>query len=69
MKKIVLISYSVFFILLSNPILAQLEDPGDDPETPAAPIDNYLWVLGAIGLIYVFLKLRSFAQSKNELKD
>lgn len=31
-------------------------------DTPAAPIDGYVWVLAALGLLYVFLRLRAFAQ-------
>ena len=40
-----------------------LEGGGDI--TPGASIDDYLWVLGTIGLIYVFLKVRAFAQQRN----
>jgi len=31
---------------------------------PAAPIDGYVWVLAALGLVYVFLRLRAFAQQQ-----
>ena len=63
MKKSFLKIASIFIILMSKPILAQLKDPGDDPDAPVteAPINNYVLVLAAIGLIYVFLKIRSFA--------
>jgi hypothetical protein len=61
MKKIFLITASIFITLLSNPVLAQLDDPGEDPDAVQAPIDNYVWVLAAIGLVYVFLRLRAFA--------
>lgn len=62
MKKIFLIIASIFISLLSNPALAQVADPGDDPDAPAAaPIDDYVWVLAVIGLVYVFLKVRTFA--------
>jgi hypothetical protein len=63
MKKSFLKLASIFIILISNPVLAQLTDPGDDPDAPVAeaPINNYVLVLAAIGLIYVFLKIRSFA--------
>jgi len=27
---------------------------------PAAPIDGYVWFLAAIGLVYVFFRLRAF---------
>lgn len=69
MKKIFLIIAIIFITLLSNPVLAQLEEPGADPEVPAAPIDDYVVFLVAIGLIYVFLRLRAFAQQGNISKE
>jgi hypothetical protein len=60
MKKIFIIMVSIFISLLSTPIFAQLEDPGDDPDAPAASIDSYLWVLAIVGLIYVLIRLRAF---------
>ncbi|WP_396168042.1 hypothetical protein [Flavobacterium sp.] len=68
MKKIFLIIASIFVALLSCPIFAQ-EDPGADPEAPAAPIDDYVVFLAAISLIYVFLKLRTFAQQRNTSRE
>lgn len=68
MKKIFLIVASIFITLLSNPVLAQ-EDPGADPDVPAAPIDDYVWVLAVIGLVYVFLKVRAFALQGNTSKE
>ncbi len=68
MKKIFIIVLSTFISLLSTPIFAQLEDPGADPDTPA-PIDSYVWVLLVIGLIYVFMKLRTFALQRNPSSD
>ena len=65
MKKIFLAATSIFISLLSTPIFAQVLDPGDDPDLPTAPIDNYLWVLAAIGLIYFFLRQRAFTQQRN----
>jgi hypothetical protein len=65
MKKIFLTLSSIFILLLSTPVFAQLEDPGADPDTPAAPIDGYVWVLAIVGLIYVFLRLRAFVQQGN----
>ena len=46
---------------------AGLEGGGDT--TPAAAIDDYVWVLAAIGLIYVFLKVRAFAQQADTMKE
>lgn len=60
MKKLFLILTSIFISLVSSPVFAQLEDPGADPDAPAAPIDGHVWVLGAIGLIYVFLRIRAY---------
>lgn len=37
-------------------------------DTPAAPIDDYVWVLAAIGLIYVFLRLKAFSSKGNASK-
>lgn len=63
MKKLLIIIFGIFISLLSNPIFAQA-DPGDDPE-PAAPIDGYVWLLAAVGLVYVFYKVRAFATQAN----
>jgi hypothetical protein len=37
----------------------------DGLDEPAASVDGYVWVLAAIGLIYVFLRVRAFAQQEN----
>lgn len=68
MKKLFLIICGIFISLLSNPIYAQA-DPGDDPDAVAAPIDGYVWVLAAIGLVYVFLRVRAFVQQENAPKE
>jgi hypothetical protein len=63
MKKIFIIMVITFISLLSTPIFAnleELEDPGDDPDAIAAPIDSYVWVLAIVGLIYVLIRLRAF---------
>ena len=59
MKKIFLTVASIFITLVSSPIFAQLEEPGDDPE--AVPIGDYVWVLALIGLVYVFYKFRALS--------
>ena len=58
MKKIFLISISIFISLVSSPVFAQ-GDPGDDPDGMVAPIDDYVWVLALVGLLFVFLKFRA----------
>lgn len=67
MKKSIFILASLFMLLMSNPIFAQA-DPGADPEPAPAPIDDYLWVLATIGLIFVFLTLRDFFKKPIENK-
>ena len=32
---------------------------GDGDATPGAPIDDYVWVMAGIGLLFVFLKFRA----------
>lgn len=59
MKKSIYILASLLIMLFTSSIFAQAE-PGDDPDPAAAPIDDYLWVLVLMGLLYVFLKLRAF---------
>ena len=51
--------------------------PGTDDDTgglegvdaPAAPIDAYVWVMAAIGLVYVFLRLRAFALQEKSSEE
>jgi len=67
MKKSIYILASLLIIVFTNPIFAQA-DPGDDPDAPAAPIGDYVWVLALIGLIFVFLRLRTLALKGNVSK-
>jgi hypothetical protein len=32
---------------------------GDGDATPGAPIDDYVWVLAGVGVLFVFLKFRA----------
>ncbi len=66
--KIQKIVYTFLFLICINTAFATDPPPtfeDDVVDTPAAPIDSYLWVLVAIGLIYVFLRLRTFAKESN----
>lgn len=67
MKKSIYILTSLFLVIFTNPIFAQLADPGEtDPGEPtAAPIDDYVLFLALIGLLYVFLRIRTFAKQGN----
>lgn len=66
--KLVYIVNSVILFLITSPLMAQ-DDPGDDPDATALPIDDYLWVLVIIGLIYVFLKFRAVPFQNKKLED
>ena len=51
------------FMLFTTLVSAQTDLPEEtDDVTGAAPIDGYVWVLAALGLIYVFLRIRAFAK-------
>lgn len=75
MKTKVLKYYMVVSCLCSNFVmLAQLPGAEDnngalEGTDPAAPIDGYVWVLAAIGLVYVYLRLAAFAQQENTSKE
>ena len=70
MKNNVLKYYIAAFYLCST--FVALAQPGTDddtgglegPDTPA-PIDGYVWVLAAIGLLFVFIKIRSLVKQAN----
>lgn len=70
MKTNLLKCYIVAFYLCST--FVTFSQPGTNDDTgglegaePAAPIDGYVWVLATIGLVYVFLRVRTFAQQAN----
>ena len=72
MKNTVLKYYIATFYLCSTfTMVAQpgsndtgggLEGGGDT--TPAAPIDDYVWVLVVLGLIFVFMKFRAIQKER-----
>jgi hypothetical protein len=73
MKNTVLKYYIAAFYLCSTFVLfaqqpgdgsdgvgdAGLEGGADTDTTPGAPIDDYVWVLALVGLLFVFLKFRA----------
>ena len=71
MKNIFLKLYIMIFLFCSTPIL--FAQPGSSSDgvplegnDTAAPIDDYIWVLAAIGLLFVFMKYR--AMKKNRIQ-
>jgi hypothetical protein len=76
MKNNVLKYYTATFYLCST--FVAFAQPGTDDSggsgnlegtDPAAPIDGYVLVLAALGLVYVFLRIRAFAQQGNNPQD
>jgi len=75
MKNNVL-KYYITALFLCSTFVMVAQDPGTgtngDPlegQDVAAPIDGYVWFLGAIGLVYVFLRIRAFALQGNAPKQ
>lgn len=72
MKNNLLKYYIAAFCFCSNFIMVAqpaAENGGntleaDTDTTPPAPIDDYIWVLAAIGLIFVFMKYRAIQNRK-----
>lgn len=72
MKKIFLISISIFISLVSSPVFAQetLTGPGEEIDSAVvAPIDDYVWVLALVGLLFVFLKFRDVYKRGADLQE
>jgi len=68
MKKYIAKSIFLTVALLCNTVTFAQGDFGDPADTnptdaPVAPIEDYIWVLGAIGLIYVFYKMKTRVQT------
>ena len=72
MKNNLLKYYIAAFYFASTFILFAQDTPGVDDEASnmegdevVLPIDDYVWVLAVIGLLFVFYRLRAFAQQRN----
>jgi hypothetical protein len=72
MKNNLLKYYITAAYLCSTFVAFAAVAPGDNTadgslestDAVAAPIDNYVWVLAFVGLIFVFLKLRAIQNKK-----
>lgn len=75
MKNNFLKYYITAFYLCSTFVTFAQPGTNDDTgnlegtDTPAAPIDGYIWVLALVGLIFVFIKLRTFYHQGNVSKE
>lgn len=67
MKKIISKSVFVIATLLTSAVTFAQGDFGDgtDPNPTDAPIEDYLWVLCLIGLVYVFYKMKNRTAAAN----
>ncbi len=72
MKNNLLKYYIAAFYLCSTLVMFAQTDPGTGggiedttgDQTPAAPIDDYVWVLALVGLVFVFMKFRTIQNKK-----
>lgn len=64
---------TAFFLCLTLVTFAQpgsgsdnggIDDNGASDTTPGAPIDNYIWVIVAVGLVFAFIKYRTLQLNK-----
>jgi hypothetical protein len=65
--------YIALFCLCSNFMLFAEPGVGNDTndlenvDAPAAPINDYLWILALVGLIFVFMKLKAHSRQFDNL--
>ena len=64
---IAVIYFCSTFVMVAQP--GTDNDTSDLEETDAVPIDDYVWVLAAIGLAYVFLRLRALSLQEKTSKE
>jgi hypothetical protein len=57
------------FVTVAQPGTADTGSDLENADPPMAPIDEYLWVLAAIGLVYAFFRVRAFALQVNNSKE
>ena len=62
-KQYILVFYFCSTLMLfAQPGTGPIEGDGDTTPTDPLPIDDYLWVLAVVALIYIFLKFRALQQ-------
>jgi hypothetical protein len=71
MKKNVLKFYITAFFFCSTLLTFAQETPGTDDEagtmedTDPLPIDDYIWVLVVIALVFAFVRFRAISQQRS----
>jgi hypothetical protein len=43
-----------------------VDGDGTGDVTPGAPIDDYVWVLALVGLLFVFFRLKALVENSNK---
>jgi hypothetical protein len=70
-----LFKYYIAVAYLCSTFVMVAQDPGttdsaglsvelDGDQTPGAPVDDYVWLLALVGLIFVFMKFKAMQKSK-----
>jgi hypothetical protein len=72
-KYITTFSFAKIIVLIitlfSNVVSAQTDLPDAPDDTTPAPIDDYVWFLAFLGLVFVFFRFKSLVkQTKNSIK-
>jgi hypothetical protein len=57
------------FVLMAQPGTEDDNGTGSLEGGDPVPVDGYVWVLAAIGLIYVYLKLRALSHKGNSPQE
>jgi hypothetical protein len=52
------------FVLFAQPGSGNSTNDLESADAPAAPINDYMWVLAIVGLIFVFIKIKIFFMKK-----
>lgn len=64
-RSVIKLFFTIALLLMNNFILfAQTNFDDDVEDVPAAPIDDYLWVLALVGLLLAFMWFRSIQNKK-----
>ena len=70
MKNNVL-KYYITAVYFCSTFITYAQDPGSNDTgggleggDPPAPIDDYVWVLAVVGLLFVFMKFRAISKNK-----
>jgi hypothetical protein len=51
-------------MLAQDPGTDGVDELGTSDQTPGAPVDDYVWLLALVGLIFVYMKFKAIQKSK-----